>query len=50
VLTVEGEADLAAAIAPLVKNGGAIVMLGAGSISSWAANLESALKAVEGKA
>jgi UDP-N-acetylmuramate--alanine ligase len=50
VLTVDGEADLAAVIAPLAKPGGAIVMLGAGSISAWAANLEDALKTAEGKA
>ena len=50
VLTIDGEADLAAAVAPFVKTGGAIVMLGAGSISGWAANLEAALKAAEGKA
>jgi len=50
VLTIDGEADLAAMIAPLARNGGAIVMLGAGSISAWAANLEAALKAAEGKA
>jgi UDP-N-acetylmuramate--alanine ligase len=50
VLTIDGEGDLVAAIAPFVKAGGAIVMLGAGSISGWAANLEDALKAMEGKA
>jgi UDP-N-acetylmuramate--alanine ligase len=50
VLTVDGEADLVAMIAPLAKSGGAVVMLGAGSISGWAANLEDALKAAEGKA
>src|SRR6185437_11445888 len=42
VLTIDGEADLVAIIAPLAKSGGAIVMLGAGSISGWAANLEGA--------
>ena len=50
VLTIDGEGDLAATVAPLAKPGGAIVMLGAGSISAWAANLESALKAQEGGA
>ena len=50
VLTIDGEGDLAATVAPLAKPGGAIVMLGAGSISAWAANLESALKAQEGRA
>jgi UDP-N-acetylmuramate--alanine ligase len=50
VLTVDGEDDLAAAVAPFAKSGGAIVMLGAGSISGWAANLEDALKTAEGNA
>jgi UDP-N-acetylmuramate--alanine ligase len=50
VFTIDGEADLAAMIAPLAKSGGAVVMLGAGSVSGWAANLEGALKAAEGKA
>jgi UDP-N-acetylmuramate--alanine ligase len=50
VLTIDGEGDLAATVAPFAKAGGAIVMLGAGSISGWAANLEEALKATEGKA
>src|SRR6202012_433157 len=49
VLTIDGEDDLAVTVAPLLKSGGAIVMLGAGSISSWAANLEGALKTAEGK-
>jgi UDP-N-acetylmuramate--alanine ligase len=49
VLTIEDEADLAAAVAPHLKPGGAIVLLGAGSISGWAHNLEAALKAGEGK-
>jgi UDP-N-acetylmuramate--alanine ligase len=50
VLTIDGESDLAATVAPFLKAGGAIVMLGAGSISAWAANLEGALKVAEGKA
>jgi UDP-N-acetylmuramate--alanine ligase len=45
VLTIEGEADLPAVLAPHLKPGGVVVMLGAGSISAWAHNLESALKA-----
>jgi UDP-N-acetylmuramate--alanine ligase len=49
VLTIDGEADLAATVAPHLKPGGAIVLLGAGSISAWAHNLEAALKAGEGK-
>jgi UDP-N-acetylmuramate--alanine ligase len=44
VLVVEGGMDLAGAIAPLAKDGGAIVMLGAGSISHWAAALQSQLE------
>lgn len=46
VLTVEGEADLAATVAPYMKPGGAVVLLGAGSITGWAANLENALCAL----
>ena len=49
VLTIEGEADLAATVAPFLKPGGAIVLLGAGSITTWAYNLEAALKAGEGQ-
>jgi UDP-N-acetylmuramate--alanine ligase len=49
VQVIEGEADLVALIAPLAKPGGAVVMLGAGSISVWAGNLEAALKAGEGQ-
>jgi UDP-N-acetylmuramate--alanine ligase len=47
VLVIDGEADLAAAVAPWLKPGGVIVMLGAGSITQWAANLEAALLAQE---
>ncbi|HSM96253.1 MAG TPA: UDP-N-acetylmuramate--L-alanine ligase [Rhizomicrobium sp.] len=50
VLTIEGEADLPALLTPHLKPGGVVVMLGAGSISGWAHNLEGALKAREGKA
>ena len=50
VLTIEGESDLPETVAPFLKPGGVVVMLGAGSISAWAANLESALAAREGKA
>lgn len=49
VLTIDGEADLAATVAPFAKPGAAIVLLGAGSITGWANNLEAALKAGEGK-
>ncbi len=44
VLVVDGGMDLAAIIGPLAKEGGAIVMLGAGSISHWAAALQSQLE------
>jgi UDP-N-acetylmuramate--alanine ligase len=50
VLTIDGEADLPEALAPHLKAGGVVVMLGAGSISGWAYNLENALKAREGTA
>jgi UDP-N-acetylmuramate--alanine ligase len=50
VLIIDGEADLPNVLAPHLKPGGVVVMLGAGSISSWAHNLENALKAREGKA
>jgi UDP-N-acetylmuramate--alanine ligase len=43
VITIDGEGDLAAAIAPFLKPGGVIVALGAGSITHWAHNLEAAL-------
>jgi UDP-N-acetylmuramate--alanine ligase len=48
VITIEGEDDLAATVAPFAKAGGAIVMLGAGSITAWAANLQAALEKQEG--
>ena len=44
VLLIDGEADLAAAVAPFATPGGAIVLLGAGSITRWAANLQTALE------
>jgi len=50
VLTIDGEADLAATVAPFAKQGGAIVCVGAGSITQWAAGLEAALKAQGGRA
>ncbi len=49
VLTIDGEADLAATLTPFLKPGGAVVLLGAGTISGWSYNLEGALKALEGK-
>jgi UDP-N-acetylmuramate--alanine ligase len=50
VLTVDGAEDLTALVAEHAKAGGAVVMLGAGSITVWAAGLEAALKTREGKA
>jgi UDP-N-acetylmuramate--alanine ligase len=47
VLTIDGGMDIAALVAPLAKEGGAIVLLGAGSISHWAHALQGQL---EGKA
>ncbi len=44
VLIIEGAEDLPGVIAKLAKPGGAIVCLGAGSITGWAAGLEAALK------
>jgi UDP-N-acetylmuramate--alanine ligase len=44
VLGMTGPDDLPGLIAPMVKPGGAVVFLGAGSITQWAAGLESALK------
>lgn len=44
VLTIEGEADMADAVAPFVQDGGAIVCLGAGSISGWTGRLQDALE------
>jgi UDP-N-acetylmuramate--alanine ligase len=43
VVTIEGPEDLPAIVGPLAKPGGAIVFLGAGSITQWAASLEAAL-------
>jgi UDP-N-acetylmuramate--alanine ligase len=50
VMTIDGEADLAAAVAPHAKQGGAIVCLGAGSITLWAAGLQAALEKLGGSA
>jgi UDP-N-acetylmuramate--alanine ligase len=46
VLTIDGGDDLAAAIAPHLKPGGAVICLGAGSISAWANKLQAALEAL----
>jgi UDP-N-acetylmuramate--alanine ligase len=50
VQTIDGEAALAAAVAPFAKPGGAIVCLGAGSITHWAHGLQAALEKLEGRA
>ena len=50
VLAIDGAEDLAPLVASLAKPGGAIVCLGAGSITGWAAGLEAALKSREAKA
>jgi UDP-N-acetylmuramate--alanine ligase len=47
VLMIDGPEDLPAVVATWAKPGGAVVCLGAGSITQWAANLEAALKAKE---
>ena len=49
VQTIDGEADLAALVAPHAKPGGAIVCLGAGSITGWAARLQAALEKLGGR-
>ncbi len=50
VVTIDHGTDLPRVIAPLAKPGGAIVLLGAGSISHWANDLQRALTAGEGMA
>jgi UDP-N-acetylmuramate--alanine ligase len=47
VIAIDGPEDLPARIAPLLKPGGAIICLGAGSITAWAAGLEDALRRYE---
>ena len=44
VITIEGEADLAAAVKPYLKPGAAIIGAGAGSITGWMANLQKKLE------
>ena len=46
VLTIEGEADLAATVAPFLKPGAAVIGTGAGSITGWMANLQNKLEAL----
>jgi UDP-N-acetylmuramate--alanine ligase len=44
VMVIDGGMDVAGLVAPLAKQGGAIVMLGAGSISHWAHALQAQLE------
>jgi UDP-N-acetylmuramate--alanine ligase len=44
VLVIDGGMDIAGIVAPLAKQGGAVVMLGAGSISHWAHALQAQLE------
>ncbi|MGA7712698.1 MAG: UDP-N-acetylmuramate--L-alanine ligase [Rhizomicrobium sp.] len=50
VHAIDGEGDIAAMVAPYAKSGGAIILLGAGSITVWAAGLQAALEKLGGKA
>ncbi|MDE2463684.1 MAG: UDP-N-acetylmuramate--L-alanine ligase [Alphaproteobacteria bacterium] len=50
VLTIDDADDLAETLRPLAKKGGAIVCLGAGSITHWAKGLANALAAREARA
>jgi UDP-N-acetylmuramate--alanine ligase len=50
VFVIDGADDLPAMIADLAKPGGAIVCLGAGSITQWAAGLETAMIEREARA
>jgi UDP-N-acetylmuramate--alanine ligase len=45
VITIDGEGDLAAAVKPFLKPGGAVVGTGAGSITGWMHNLQTNLEA-----
>jgi UDP-N-acetylmuramate--alanine ligase len=49
VLAINGAEDLIPLIASLARPGGAVVCLGAGSITGWAAGLEAALTSREAK-
>ncbi len=44
VIVIDGEDDLAAAVAPYVKPGAAIIGTGAGSITGWMYNLPKKLE------
>jgi len=50
VLVIDGPDDLPPLVAELAKPGGAILCLGAGSITLWAAGLEAALQRMAGSA
>ena len=50
VFVIDGAEDLPAMIADLAKPGGAVVCLGAGSITQWAAGLETAMIEREARA
>jgi UDP-N-acetylmuramate--alanine ligase len=50
VFTIDRPEDLPGLVDGLAKPGGAVVFLGAGSITSWAAGIESVLKARGGRA
>jgi UDP-N-acetylmuramate--alanine ligase len=50
VVTIESPEELPNIVAPLAKPGGAIVFLGAGSITNWASGLETVLRARESRA
>ena len=50
VLTIEGPDDLPKLLCGLARPGGAIVFLGAGSITLWAAGMEAALHCLEAAA
>jgi UDP-N-acetylmuramate--alanine ligase len=47
VLTIDGEADLAATVKPFLTPGAVVIGLGAGSITGWMANLQKALEALK---
>jgi UDP-N-acetylmuramate--alanine ligase len=50
VVTIDGPDDLPAIVSGLAKPGGAIIFLGAGSITQWAAGFEAALHRLEAAA